>query len=98
VHHHGRLLGADLIAVEALRHREPVLYSAVTAAPGPRVRRICLVAFSGVYTSAAVEHPAGRPRGRLAVVAVEYPHSRLLATVLVFRAPVRFGHARTGLS
>lgn len=97
VHHRGRLLGADLVGVGSLRHR-PLIYRTATEAPGPKVRQVCLVAFGGSFTSGTVERPAGHVAGRLAVVVVEYPHSRLLGTVVLSRAPVRFGHSHAGLS
>ena len=97
VHHHGRLLGAELATVEALRHR-PVILRTVTRAPGPKIRQVCLVAFGGSFTRGSVERPVGQRSGRVAVVVVEYPHSRLLGTVVLNRAPVRFGHSHVGQS
>jgi hypothetical protein len=71
---------------------------AATGAPGPLVRRVCLVAYRGSFGPDLVEDPLELRSGRLAVLVVEYPDSRLLGTVVFHRLPLRFGHARAGLS
>lgn len=95
VHGAGHLAGVRLESVRSLRRPAPVVY-AVSTAPGLRVRQVCLVAFHGRFRAAAVARPHGAPSGRLAVVVLEYPDSRLLGTVLLVRPPVRFGHTHLG--
>jgi hypothetical protein len=95
VRHQGKLLGARLVAVKDLRPRtEAVVYRA--AQSGTKVKRVCLVAFKGSYSTSTVEHPFGEAQGQLAIVVIEYPNSHLLGTVLVARLPNRFGHTHLG--
>lgn len=95
VHGAGHLAGVRLEAVASLRRRAPKLY-AVANERGVRPQRVCLVAFHGRFKATQVERASGAPVGRLAVVVLEYPDSRLLGTVLFFRAPVHFGHTHLG--
>lgn len=95
VHGTGHLAGVRLEAVKSLRRRAPRVY-AIATAPGLHVRQVCLVAFHGRFRAGRVERPRGKPYGRLAVVVLEYPDSRLLGTVLLVRAPVQFGHSHLG--
>jgi len=97
VHGEGRLEGVRLVNVSSLRASAPHLYHAATSIPGPAVRRVCLVAFTGHFTAPGVSLPVGHPRGRLAVVELEYPDNRLLATLLVAGLPVHFGHSHIGV-
>jgi hypothetical protein len=53
---------------------------------------ICVVAFQGRFTAAAVSEPHGQASGRLAVVVTTTPGNRLLGTVIFTRAPLSFGH------
>jgi hypothetical protein len=92
VHHHGRLFGVRLVTVASLERRAPLLYRAARQAPGPKAAQVCLVAFTGAFDAAGVEHPFGRPTGHLAVVELEYPSKRLLGTLLLRHAPLPFGH------
>lgn len=92
VHHHGHLAGVRLVSVASLRHRAPLLYGAAHQAKGIPVSQVCLVAFTGTFRAGAVEHPIGRPGGRVAVVELGYPSKRQLATLLVRRLPLPFGH------
>jgi peptidoglycan/LPS O-acetylase OafA/YrhL len=96
VHGAGHLAGVRLEAVKALRRPVPRLYAVATAA-GLHVEQVCLVAFHGHFESGKVERPRGAPSGRLAVVVLEYPDSRLLGTLLYAHPPVRFGHPHLGL-
>ena len=91
VHHEGRLAGVRLVSVTSLRAHAPALFRAAEVR-GKRLSQVCLVAFNGRFSASAVERPIGGTRGRLAVVELEYPHRRLLATLLVKRPPVPFGH------
>ncbi len=95
VHGAGHLAGVRLEAVKSLRSRAPRVY-AIATAPGLEVRQVCLVAFHGRFRAGQVERPKGRSFGRLAVVVLEYPDSRLLGTLLLVRAPVHFGHSHLG--
>ena len=95
VHHHGKLLGARLVAVKDLHPRgEGLVYQATQRAK--KVKQVCLVAFTGTFSTGAVDHPLGKPEGRLAIVVIEYPNGHLLATVIVNRLPNRFGHTHLG--
>jgi hypothetical protein len=97
IHHHGQLLGARLVAVSDLRRRkDQLVYQAAEEARGPRARRVCLVAFVGRFSSATVEQPEGGATGKLAIVVIEYPDSRLLGTVVLSHLPDRFGHPHLG--
>lgn len=90
VHHHGKLGGVRLVTVASLRPHAPRLYRAALA---ERHRgSVCLLAFSGDFAASRVERPIGRGTGHLAVVELAYPTKRLLATLLVLRAPLSFGH------
>jgi hypothetical protein len=91
VHHEGRLAGVRLVSVPSLRAHAPALFKAAEVG-GKRLGQVCLVAFSGRFHASVVERPIGGATGRLAVVELGYPHRRLLATLLVRRPPVPFGH------
>lgn len=92
VHHRGHFVGVRLVGVAALRTTAPRMFEVARSAPGPTVRRVCLVAFGGSFSSADVVDPWGQAQGRLAVVVVEYPDRRLLGTVVIRHPPLRFGH------
>jgi hypothetical protein len=93
VGHAGHLQGVRLVNVSSLRSRESPLYAAAVAAPGPTVKRVCLVAFTGHFEAATVSSPIGEETGRMAVVELEYPDNRLLATLLIAHPPFPFGHS-----
>ena len=97
VHGGGRLEGARLENLAALRTPAPLLYAAARSAPGPAVQRVCLVAFTGQFSAASVELPVGRHAGPVAVVELAYPGSRVLATLLARHSPVRVGHSHVGV-
>ena len=92
VHHHGHLFGVRLLSVASLERGAPVLYRAARHAPGKKVGQVCLVAFTGSFDAATVEHPLTRSAGHLAVVELGYPSKRLLGTLLLRRAPLPFAH------
>lgn len=96
VHHHGRLRGVQLVSVTSLRRRAPLLFRAATTAPKPRVAQVCLVAFGGRFTDGHVSRPIGNETGRLAVVELQFPSKRLLATLLITHPPLAFGHPHIG--
>ncbi|HVC14163.1 MAG TPA: hypothetical protein VND62_04810 [Acidimicrobiales bacterium] len=91
VHHHGHLQGVRLVPVAWLRPHAPLLFDAATT-HGRRPGQVCLVAFGGRFRAGGVEHPVGHSSGNLAVVEVAYPGRTLLATLLVTRPPLPFGH------
>lgn len=93
VHHHGHLVGVRLVTVTSLVHRSSLLYAAARQAPGKKVNQVCLVAFTGTFHHRAVERPLGHTHGHLAVVELGYPSKRLLATLIVRRLPLPFGHS-----
>lgn len=97
VGHQGHLRGVRLFDVASLKNRDPRLYRAATSNSGPKVERVCLVAFTGHFDDTGVSRPIGQPQGQLAVVEVEYPDNRLLATLLIARPPLPFGHTHDGL-
>jgi hypothetical protein len=92
VHHRGHLVGVRLVSVTSLAHRTPLLYAAARQAPGKTINQVCLVAFTGTFHNGAVDHPVGHATGHLAVVELGYPSKRLLATLIVRRLPLPFGH------
>jgi len=91
VHDHGRLLGVRLVSVTSLSAHAPLLFNAAEV-EGRRLAQVCLVAFGGHFVARGVERPIGAPSGVLAVVELGYPRRRLLATLLVTRPPLPFGH------
>jgi uncharacterized protein YceK len=95
VHHHGHLLGARLVGANTLG-RHSAMGAVVSSTPGPKIRRVCLVAFGGLFKAADVALPAGAPNGPVAVAIVEYPHSVLLGTVILHHLPEGFGHGQLG--
>ncbi|HEX4082879.1 MAG TPA: hypothetical protein VHX40_07935 [Acidimicrobiales bacterium] len=97
VGHHGHLRGVRLVDVSALRGHASRLYRAATSAPGPKIGHVCLVAYTGHFDADTVTQPIGQPQGVLAVVEVEYPDNRLVATLLIAHPPLSFGHSHLGL-
>ena len=95
VHHHGHLVGARLLSVNAFGRHSP-FGSVVSSAPEPEVRRVCLVAFGGRFNAGEVALPSGAPNGPIAVAVVEYPQSRLLGTAILRHLPEGFGHGQLG--
>jgi hypothetical protein len=86
-----------LVNVSALRQYRAPLYEAARAARGPRLTRVCLVAFSGRFRATRVEKPVGRSLGSLAIVELGYPDNRLVATLIVHHPPLPFTHSHIGL-
>lgn len=93
VHHAGKLRGVRLVSTNSLRAHAPLLFD-VGVVHGKRVGQVCLVAFGGHFHSDQVSHPIGKPEGDLAIVAFGYPDKELLATLVVTRLPLPFGHFR----
>jgi hypothetical protein len=95
VQSHGRLIGLHLFTLKELKSKAPHLYRFIVArvkAPQP----VCVVGFTGKFTSAKVSKPLGRSSGELAVVVSTSPGNKLLATVIFSHAPLKFGHSHLG--
>jgi len=90
VHGRGHLAGVRLVRVSALP-TFGLLHRAATR-PKARARRVCLVAFNGRFSATGVQRPMGRLRGTVAVVVLRYPDNRVLATVILRRPEIHFGH------
>jgi hypothetical protein len=93
VHHEGKLRGVRLVSVDSLRAHAPLLFNAGVVG-GKRLGQVCLIAFGGHFRASNVEDPIGEPSGDLAIVAFGYPDRKLLATLVVTRPPLPFGHFR----
>jgi hypothetical protein len=96
IHDHGHLVGVRLESVDALRTAAPLVYAVASAPPPARSRHVCLVAYSGSFSSGSVRDPRGSPDGRIAIVVLLYPQSRVLGTFIAQRIPLEFGHAHLG--
>ena len=89
----GHFDGVRLLKVDAIPYER---LTVDIKAAGITSGRVCLVAFSGHFTSTEVMAPEGRAAGRFAVVVLVYPKGTLVATVLFRRVPVRFAHTHLG--
>ena len=89
----GHLAGVRLMKVSSLPY--PRIETALRHA-GVDSGRVCLVAFTGTFSSTSVSHPSGRQSGHLAMVLLRYPSGKLVATVVLRRLPVHFGHSHVG--
>jgi hypothetical protein len=92
---HTRLLGVRLLTVADLRHQAPRL-SKQLSATGSSTQRVCVLAFSGRFTSTSVSRPHGRPEGQVAVAVLTSPSNKLLGTFILERIPIRFSHSHIG--
>lgn len=86
------LHGVELETVGAL-DTSPDLERIAHAAGTPR-SAVCLVAFTGRFTSEEVADPSGLASGHLAVVVLTYPGHRVLGTLITRHVRVPFGHFR----
>lgn len=82
--------GVRLLKASAVKY--PSLTLALSSA-GVDSGRVCLVAFTGTFTSASVSHPSSQASGHVAVVVLRYPNGKLVSTVVLARLPTRFGHS-----
>jgi hypothetical protein len=85
VHDSGRLVGVRRAS------RDTVL----KAFPDARLstaREFCVVGFSGDYRNTNVDHPAGAPIGKHAVVVVDMRGRPALQTFLVDKIPLHLAH------
>jgi hypothetical protein len=85
VRHNGHLLGVHRIS----RTR---LLDAFPRADLPSDREFCVVGFSGDYRTEQVDHPAGSPTGKFAVVVVTMRGTTPLQTFLVDKLPFQLRH------
>jgi hypothetical protein len=85
VHDNGRLVGVHRVG----RTR---LLQAFPRAALPPDREFCAVAFSDDYSSDKVDHPAGSPIGKYAVVLVTMRGTTPLQTFLVDTVPPQLRH------
>lgn len=87
----GHFAGVRLMTVHDLaHHRRLVGLADAAASEHDKANDVCVVVFSGSFTSAAVQEPVGVPTTvprRYAVVAVTEPGDDLIGTVLVDRPP-----------
>jgi hypothetical protein len=86
---HGRFLGVHLMTLRALRTNAPHLYGSLETGR-PLGQQVCVVAFTGKFTSQSVEMPRGNSSGRFAVVVETTPTIALVGTVISARAPLPF--------
>lgn len=91
VHGQGHLNGVRLAWDYSLTRTSPV-YRHALAGRVLGAQRFCVVAYSGRFHRAAVEHPWGRKHGSLAIVVITYPSRKLVVTIVVHHPPNRFGH------
>jgi hypothetical protein len=91
VHHAGHLIGVRLLRTDDIHYT--VFHRLVSSRGVGHRQELCLVAYGGRFSRSRLERPAGRSRGRLAVVVVTYPRNHLVVTVLTHRSPTRFGHS-----
>jgi hypothetical protein len=88
---HGHLAGVKMYTLPGLRSVAPRLYGHL-AHDVPKGQDVCVVAYTGHYSSSMVAKPLGRPAGTLAVVVVTTPGNKLLGTLVLTKLPVRFQH------
>jgi len=92
---HGHLLGVQKFSLSALRKKAPhLLHDLATTASGSET--VCIVAFTGNFTTGSVSEPRGRSSGHLAAVVSTTPGNHLLGTVIFTKAPLHFGHSHVG--
>jgi hypothetical protein len=85
VHHIGRMEGVR-------RESRDSVLRAFPQAQLPEGRDFCLVGFSGDYRAENVDHPAGGPTGKYAVVIVTMRGTTVVQTFLADRLPLRLRH------
>lgn len=92
---HSRLLGAHLLTLADLRRQAPKLVTQISPSGSSR-QSLCVLAFSGRFTSASVSKPHGRAAGPVAIVVLTKPANDLVGTVILQRLPLRFSHLHIG--
>jgi hypothetical protein len=95
VHDQGRYSGVRYLSVatlaRALEQSRPQLVDVPPAVMNSR-EAVCVVAYTGKFTSQYVEAgwSVDSPRGRYAVVVVSLRDERVIATIVLQHAPLRF--------
>jgi hypothetical protein len=89
------MLGVQLLTLAAIRREAPGLFDDLATRHADS-QRVCVVAFAGRFEKGSVSDPSGRSTGRVAVVVSTTPSDQLLGTVILNRAPLRFGHSHFG--
>jgi hypothetical protein len=89
---HGHLNGVRLFKVSAIPYKR--LASLIRADTSST--EVCLVAYSGHFSSDQLTMSSGPSAGRFAVVVLTYPKEHLVVTALFRRVPVRFAHTHLG--
>ncbi len=92
---HSKLIGVHLYTLDDLRHLAPGFFT-IFPNEHPSTQRVCVMAYSGTFTSSSVSKPLGRPAGPVAVVVMETPANRLLGTVILRHVPLHFSHSHIG--
>jgi hypothetical protein len=92
---HARLIGVHLFTQDDLKKEAPRLQKQI-ASQLRAGENLCVLAFSGHFTTSSVSKGRGRPSGSVAVVVVANPTNRLLGTVVLRRLPLRFTHSHIG--
>jgi hypothetical protein len=92
---HARLIGVHLFTRDELEKEAPKLQQQV-ASQLKAGEKVCVLAFSGHFTTASVSKGRGRSSGSVAVAVVANPTNRLLGTVILQRLPLRFAHSHIG--
>jgi hypothetical protein len=95
VHNQGHFVGIHLFSLSQLRSTAPKLVADLTAADAT-APRLCVAAYTGQFSAAQVSKPLGRASGALAVAVVNAASKHLLATVIIKKAPLHFGHPHLG--
>ena len=85
VHDNGRLVGVRRVSRTTLLHAFP-------GAALPAGQDFCVVGFSDDYRNNKVDHAAGSPTGKYAVVIVNMRGTTALHTFLVDHIPLRLRH------
>ena len=92
---HARLLGAHLFTLAELRKKAPRLVARMQPKGSPH-QQICVLAFSGHFTTGELSKPHGRPAGPVAIVVLTSPSNAPLGTLILKRVPLRFSHSHVG--
>ncbi len=103
VHDRGTFSGVLLVRSSAFDQRTTPrserLRAELTRRAGHPLSNVCVVAYSGDFSSGDVQDPfpsSSTTPGRYAVVVLAYPGDKLLGTAVRTREPLRFLHWRVG--
>jgi hypothetical protein len=93
---HGRFVGIHLFMLSEFSKLAPKLVDDLADAHVTGATHVCVAAYEGNFTASQVAKPLGRSSGRLAVVVVDASNQKLLATIILTRPPLHFGHPHVG--